>query len=362
MNLGTVFGNWWEDLSARHLIRSKGWAPVPSIRPAPLKRGASVLVVRLDRVGDVLLTTPLLHTMKSFGVKVTLAVSPYTVEMMTGHPDVSRLLMIRKGDLQPFEWFDAVIDPFVGFSLQSAWLARRTDAPVRLGYANRFTQNFFTYGVEPGSGYEGSRHLRFAELLGVPKLSSSGGPDQPTDDSELPRLVPSAEDHAFADRVWQQFGWGERDSILLVNPGSRRTTHRWPEEHYAWVAESLQRALGLRVGVTWGPGEERLAGWTAARIGERAVVMPSTTVRQLAALYRRATLVLCADSGPFHVAVSQRTSTAAVFGGSDDSRWAPFGLTWIKSFRAPRMELVPREEVLQGCEDLLKKRIHGRKI
>jgi heptosyltransferase-1 len=50
-----------------------------------------------------------------------------------------------------------------------------------------------------------------------------------------------------------------------------------------------------------------------------------TTLRELACLYRQASLVVTTDSGPMHIAAAVGTPVVALFGPTDPDRTGPYG-------------------------------------
>jgi heptosyltransferase-2 len=62
-----------------------------------------------------------------------------------------------------------------------------------------------------------------------------------------------------------------------------------------------------------------------------AHVVKGRNIGDIAALLRRADLVVCNDTGVMHVSAAAGATTLAVFGPTDPHRWAP---------RAPRLHVV----------------------
>ncbi|MBI2362197.1 MAG: glycosyltransferase family 9 protein [Elusimicrobia bacterium] len=107
-------------------------------------------------------------------------------------------------------------------------------------------------------------------------------------------------------------------------PASRRETRRWPAERFAELGRLLRDRHGARLLVFWGPGEEALARAVRDGIGEGAVLSPRTgSVRELAALIGRCTLLVTNCNGPRHIAVARGIPTVTVHGSSDPDAWNP---------------------------------------
>jgi heptosyltransferase-2/heptosyltransferase-3 len=90
--------------------------------------------------------------------------------------------------------------------------------------------------------------------------------------------------------------------------------------------------------LTGGPDEQALVAQVAAHMRSGALSLAGqTSVGQLAALLRRAALVLGVDSGPLHLAAAQGAPTLHLYGPGDAGRFGPWG--------NPARHVVLREEL-----------------
>jgi ADP-heptose:LPS heptosyltransferase len=105
----------------------------------------------------------------------------------------------------------------------------------------------------------------------------------------------------------------------------RQAWKAWPAWHYSRLAGLLQRSSGVRPVVVWGPGEEDLARSIVQAAGHALVLAPPVGLRLLAALLRRATLFVGADTGPMHLAWVTGCRVVALFGPTDPRLNAPRG-------------------------------------
>ena len=113
-------------------------------------------------------------------------------------------------------------------------------------------------------------------------------------------------------------------AFALINPGSAWTSKCWPAERYGVLASQLSSKEGLRSVVSWGPGEEARAQAVADASSGSAVLTPPTSVADLVALARAASIVVSGDTGPLHIAAAVRTPVVGVYGPSDPCRNGPW--------------------------------------
>jgi lipopolysaccharide heptosyltransferase I len=114
--------------------------------------------------------------------------------------------------------------------------------------------------------------------------------------------------------------------FALINPGAAWPNKRWPAARFGEIAAFLHEVRHLPSVVLWGPGEQGLAGAVVETSGGAAQVAPPTTLSDLLALSRAASLMVSGDTGPLHVAAAAGTPTVALFGPTDPHRngpWSP---------------------------------------
>lgn len=286
--------------------------PLPA-KPPPPEEIRTVLVVRTDdRVGNALLTIPLVRGLQralpEARVDVLLAAGRACVA--EGLPDLHVVRFDKgAGPLRYLRFlrdlrgrYDVAIDAahWHAFSLTSAllsrWAARRwvigaDRGPARVAYA----------GIAPLPA-PGTPEVVAKLLLAVPLGL---------------RLAPSPMETSLGRGRPPVSG-----RFAALNPGARKGDHRWPAARFGAVAKKLQQQHALRSVVFWGPGEEALALEVVRGSGGAAELAPPTDLDQLAAAFRAAALVVTNDTGPLHLAVACGSPVAAVFLDEAGLRWA----------------------------------------
>ncbi len=353
-------------------------------------RPERLLVIRPDHIGDLLLMLPALAALRAAWADwhITLAVGPWVEPL-------ARIL----------PWVDLVeVVPFPGFSRAGnrnlfapyalAWqLARRwrgrfdtcvvaradhwwaamvvaaAGIPVRVGYATRETELFLTHALTRGCWHEVKANFLLA-LQVQQELAPLPEPTVHTHPLHLP--LPSWA-HQEAERFLSR-ELGSSTPFLCVHPGAGAPNKLWPVQRYCRLVQQLWKQAGLPVVVTGSRAESDTVEMVAAACPQAIPMAGELSLPGLAALFRRSELVIGADSGPLHLAISQGARTLHIFGPADERRYGPWGDPcrnvvvaaelpcrpcgdlWICRHSVPRacMLAIPSELVLERAIQLLR--------
>ena len=211
--------------------------------------------------------------------------------------------------------YDAAID--LQGLLKSAILARASGAARVVGFARAhlrepYACGFYREVVNPPDGaHVIACNLALVAALGATSTSWRFPIETPRTD-----IVQAARDLA---------GIGDR-GFALMNAGAAWPNKRWPPERFGRLAAHLSERHRLPSLAVWGPGERALAERVVESANGAAHVAPETSVGDLVALARAATLMVAGDTGPLHIAAAVATPVVAIFGPTDPARngpWSP---------------------------------------
>jgi heptosyltransferase I len=137
---------------------------------------------------------------------------------------------------------------------------------------------------------------------------------------EFDRLYGDAE-RGWADEELRRRGWND---FVIVNPGARWKSKRWPAQNYANLSRRLVKEMGRPVVITVGPEEEELGREILADLADQPVIVLSPGLSRFAALAGRASLFVGPDTGPLHIAAACGTPIVGIFASTDPVRNGPF--------------------------------------
>ncbi|MGD9723854.1 MAG: glycosyltransferase family 9 protein [Pirellulales bacterium] len=316
------------------------------------QRHPRILIVRLSAIGDVVHGLPVLCALRAAYPQAFLAwvVEGRTAEILRCHPALDELIVVPRGWLKRARevWtlartlrrleFDTAID--VQGLTKSAVAARLSGAKRRVGFdgvdgreVSRWLNNRL---VLPAATHVVDRNLELLRALDI---------DRPQARFDL--TVPPA-DHAAADRLLE--GLSLAGPFAVINPGAGWPSKLWPAERFAAVAHRLGQSRGVPSLVVWAGAQERAAAeQIVAASGSWAKMAPPTSLGELVAIARRATLFLSSDTGPLHLAAAVGTPCVGLFGPMPAERNGPYGPGHI-AVEKMRMTGASRERRTAGPE------------
>jgi lipopolysaccharide heptosyltransferase I len=205
--------------------------------------------------------------------------------------------------------YDCTID-FQGL-LKSAFCAYLSAAPMRIGWERDFLKEsvsrfFYTDVVKPKRIHIIDQQMELLTPLGI--------------DPDWDTIVPLKAPESARKSVERKLN-GLTD-FVMINPGGNWPTKNWAPERYGELASRLM-SDGLRVAVTWGPGDEPMVRKVVQTAGKNIAQIP-TTLEELVALCEKSKLFIGGDTGPMHFAAAAGTPIVSIFGPTSSDRNGPF--------------------------------------
>jgi len=308
-----------------------------------------ILVVRRDNIGDLVCTTPLLHTLRRAlpDAHIAVLVNSYNHAVLLGNPDVDEVfaydkLKHRNGFLGRLSavfarlglvlamrarGFDLAILAKSGFDRHGLRMARWARAGRILGFAP--TRGESAPGLTDPISAENPKNLHEVEVVAQlgQALGINSGP-------EKLQLFPDAA--LTADYRRQLDGHAAGKHWLALHISAREKTRRWPAEKFIELIEGLAAFPQLGFALFWSPGaadnpthpgDDDKAAEILRRCPQHAVVALKTArLEELIAGIAACDAFVGADGGAMHVAVGLGLPVAALFENSDAKRlhWYPW--------------------------------------
>ena len=310
-----------------------------------LARVQRALVVRLDEIGDVVLTTSFLRELRRNLPNAWIALvvkaeiynlvecCPYVNEVLTysgsGHGIFERrrrALTLAWKRLWPRRFDLAILQRWDTDWYDGTLLAYLSGAQWRIGYSERVSaekqrlnagfDRLLTHLVVDGPPrHEVERNLDVLRFLGG-SVENDGL-----------ELWLTEGDEKFAAVAWQNHHVRDSDVVVGLGPSSGNAPlKQWPVSNFVDLARWLATEYQARVLIVGGPSEEPVGDLIKSAAGPSVFNMAGkTSLRQTAALLKRCQLFVGNDGGPMHLAAAVRVPTVALFGSSCHHRFGPWG-------------------------------------
>ena len=294
----------------------------------------NLLAVRLDNAGDVVMLGPALRAIKaaSPACRITLLASPAGARAASLLPWVDSVLVWRSiwqdlGQLpyDPAREYELIrlladhsFDGAVIFSSFSqtphvaAYACYLAGIPLRAGESKEFGGGTLSTELRGASDetHQVDRNLRLVQALGFTEV-----------DPALEIAIPDASREEITRRLGDQ-GIAPDQPLALLHPGASAEARRYPAPRFGQVAELL-RNQGWRLVVTGSERDQELLEIVA---GDNDVipVFIDLSIQEFAALVARASVIVCGNTLPMHLADATGTPLVALYSGTElISQWAP---------------------------------------
>ena len=317
----------------------------PAFDPARIQK---ILVIRLDSLGDAVMTLPALRALRERFPKaqIDFLLTPETAPLFAGGPEVDEVLTLECG------WFSKKTGKNAGSALQRV-CARIKSARYDLGIDFRgdlrnalllFSAGIpqrFGYGIT-GGGFLLTHCGKYSRkihqvLLNLQLLAPLGIEKTP---SPASFAYPEERKGHFQNSIGRLLPQGPEPRIV-IHPGAGYASKRWPAEKFkSLIGEILQENLGniILIGTE---AEKSLftPDFSAPKLTD---LRGKTKLEDLPILFDACQLFIGNDSGPSHVAAAQGLPLLVLFSGTNDAAvWHP----WAKS-----LELISHSVPCSPCE------------
>jgi len=302
-----------------------------------MKRVKNILIVRTDRIGDVVLTTPSIKAVREAypNARICVLISSYTVDLIKGNPNIDEIIIDDKyGRHKGIFGFFKLVSTIRKEKFDLAIIyhtKKRTNAlcflsgiPMRLGYKNNKFGFLLTHPVYDNRVHGIKHEAEYClDLLKKIDIKFNGEIKL-----ELPILAHAVD---WLKQFLSSSNISNKDLLIVVHPGASDPSKQWPEELFVKIINKLSRKYQSSKFVVIGAKNlkniaKNLCSYTNTNVIN---LCGMTTVAELVSLLNRADLLISNDSGPVHIAAAMNTPVVSIFTrnqpGINPERWRPLG-------------------------------------
>lgn len=288
-----------------------------------------ILIFNVNWIGDVIFSEPIFRSIaeKYPDAEIVCVAVPRVGAILNMISGVDRVIIYDEQRLHRSvagkikmvfklrkEKFDIVF--LLHGSLTRALLVFLSGIPIRVGYPTKRRNFFLSHIVEQDQKdlHRSDHYLRIIESYGIEIKDRKYS------------LEVKQEDICWASQRLEQENIKKNDFFVILNPGGNWDLKRWPKQNFAKLAQQLICKLNAKIGICGSSGDVELSDYIQNFCnGQCSCFAGNTTLGQLAALFKRASVVVSADSGPMHVASGVGTKMIGLFGPTHPEITGPRG-------------------------------------
>ena len=297
-----------------------------------VKNPKKILIIRTDRIGDVVLSTPVIQNLREHFKSAHIAFMcwPYTREILEGNPYLDEVIVYDKYGIhknlfssikfsfylrrKKFDWA-IILHPTTRVNMVT-FLA---GIPFRIGWDKKggflLSKKIF-HNKQEGKKHELDYTLDVLREMDLSIIFK---------ETYFPVIQESEE---VVKNLLKSQGINENDKFIVINPSASCPSKRWPQKNFIKLIGLLRDRINIKILVITSKAEKELA---QEIVGQKGVIdlRGKVSILELGALLKRSNLLISNDSGPVHIAASLNTPVIAIFGrknpGLSPKRWKPLG-------------------------------------
>lgn len=291
----------------------------------------NLLCIRLDNMGDVLMSVPAMRALKeSFKCRITLLtsslgrpVTPYIAEIdqvivydapwmkMNAYPDPGTFVSIAQS-LRAHAFDAAVIFTVCSQNptpaIMIAWLAA---IPLRLAYCRENPYGLLTHWVPDEEPYSIIRHQVLRDLRLVNFVGAT------TEDQRL-SITLAPDSYHRARKKMAEKGIHVHQPWMILHPGVSEMKREFPADQWTAAGKLLHSRLGYQLLLTGSASQRDLAGHISQQIGHGAFSMAGEfDMEEFMALIAHAPVVITVNTATAHIAAATGTPVLVLYAATN---------------------------------------------
>jgi heptosyltransferase III len=304
-------------------------------RPASFERESvkSILVLRMNRIGDMICAIPLIKTLRSEfpDASITVLADSRNAEIIKYEPYIDRIIVYKRPSglfrsrilniMKALDGadFDIAIGVKGGFSSFLAIAAVLSGARFRIGYVSRnklLLNRFFNLPVEPidfGITHQVDACLNLLNPLGVKEAIK-----------DITLSIPSGyKDTALA--FLKSKGLKPKERLVIFNISNNRESSTWASEKIIGLAAYFSKTYKCRFIISGLPEHESRAVNICNGIGPGAFFIRTISIMDFAAITSFCNVLVTGDGGASHAGAAAGALVITLLGAAPPEIWRPYG-------------------------------------
>lgn len=292
----------------------------------------NILIVRADRIGDVVLTLPLAGIIKSHypNCRVSFLVREYTSPLLLKHPSIDDILILKEKNenilknenikLLTNKNFDAVF--IVKATFELAWILFKSKINNRIGTGYRWYSFLFNKKIYVHRKSGGKHELEY----NVEMLEQIGINEDITPDNVCFNIQIDNDSKQKVASILNNHNSINKKTRIIIHSGSGESAFDLPKKKLKKLVELLARELNTQIILTGNKNEKELCEYIA---GNSDVINLSgkLNLKEMIALIDSSKILIANSTGPIHIGAALNKFVIGFYPtihSMSKKRWGPF--------------------------------------
>ena len=292
----------------------------------------NILIVRTDRIGDVVLSLPMASIIKKHypNCKITFMMRAYTMLLADNNPDIDQIILLKENkskisiadNLKQIKEYNFDTCLVVYPTFQLALILFLAGIKNRIGtgyrwYSFLFNKKIFVHRKR-GEKHELEHNINMLRMIGVDeKLKAESVPFNIHSDEKSRQRV---------KQILGDFRINSSNPTIIIHPGSGGSSVDWPISLFMELAEKMARELIANILITG--GEHEIETCSRLAVHENIVNLAGKfALDEMIALIDSADILIANSTGPIHIAAALDKHVIGFYpkiNHCSQKRWGPF--------------------------------------
>lgn len=286
------------------------------------EKSKSIVIVRTDKIGDMILTLPLMKAVKKHSPekKVSIIASRYAAEYLQLIPEEFNIIRIEdydsgiKGIFQSNK-FDVAFFPRP--VLVEAFEGYRSGVSLSIGSAYRAYSFFFNHKVRDhrkvSNYHEAEYNVRMLESITKEKYST---------ELYVPEIIPEAK-----KSLHELLTLNSDDKFIIIHPGSGGSARDLPASTLKAALKNVETYTKLKFVITGIEPEQRICNDLSSELRNSVNLCGKLRLSEMVALIESSEGMIANSTGVIHIAASLKKKVMGFYPNSphiSKKRWGPY--------------------------------------
>lgn len=287
-----------------------------------------ILVIRTDRIGDVILTLPVIDTLKfNFPAsEIDFLVNKRIAELIYDYPNINKVHAIEKENIKDIKRiaqegrYDLAVVERPKFKTALALFLAGVKYRLGTGYRwYSFLFNIRHYGHRKyAEKHELEYNLDLLDEIGCSRLSEVK-PKLDVKEPEILSMQMKMKEHNIPfDKPF-----------IIIHPGMMGSALAWKKENFIELINLLhsKEITNINIIITGTPAEDELLKEVSGKTDDRVFIVNYLSLKEFAALIKLAKIFISNSTGPIHIAAAVGTFVIGFYSPikvQSETRWGPY--------------------------------------